>query len=134
MDDRAKIRDLCHELNTFAMEHEIAVVSFTEEDYLQAFRDFYEISEDLDLELVSSDEGLYRGLEDLAGEESGDAVAAETERMFGLPSAVTFIRDAEELLEELEGVDGLAPFFFVFDILFCEYDGFTLCFICGTNN
>lgn len=28
----------------------------------------------------------------------------------------------------------LAPFFFVFDLMFCEYEGFTLCFLSGSNN
>ena len=39
-----------------------------------------------------------------------------------------------KLREELEGPDGLSPFFFVFDLMFCEYGEYTLCFISGSNN
>ena len=132
--NKTKWDDRWRELNTFAMEHEIAVAPFTGADYLQEFLDFYEIRNSRDAKLVPSDGGLYKGLEDLAGEESGNAVAVETERLYGLPSGVSFFEDGKKLMEELEGPDGLAPFFFVFDIMFCEYDGFTLCFICGSNN
>ena len=126
--------DRWSELDDFAMAYEIAVVPFTEEDYLEAFCDFYEVTENRDLELVRSEDGLYKCLEDFAGDERGDAVASETERLFGMPTGMTYIEDEEELLDEISGVNGLAPFFFVFELLFCEYEGFTLCFIFGTNN
>lgn len=42
--------------------------------------------------------------------------------------------DVSGIIDELEGPDGLAPFFFFFDLMFCEYDDFTLCFMSGSNN
>ena len=122
------------ELDTFAMAEEIAAVPFTETDYLNAFYDFYEICRSRDQKLVLYEGGLYEGLADLAGPESGSKVAAEAERLFGLPLRVLFFEDFSKIQDELEGPEGLAPFFFVFDIMFCEYEDFTLCFICGTNN
>ena len=39
-----------------------------------------------------------------------------------------------DLCEALGGRRGLSPFFFVFDMMFCEYPECTLCFMSGTNN
>ncbi len=121
------------ELNAFCMALEISVLSFAGADPLKAFCDFYEIKEHRDLEPEPVEGGLCEGLEDLAGD-AGRLAAAETERLFGLPLRVTRFADDGPLREQLEGPDGLAPFFFVFGILFCEYGGFTLCFLSGTNN
>ena len=123
------------ELNAFAMEREISVTPFTDPDWLEAFYDFFEIrKKNRRFAPVPTGTDLYGGMTDLAGEEAGRAVAAETERLFGLPLRLTRFEDAQELMDELSGPRGLAPFFFVFDALFCEYEGFTLCFLCGTNN
>ena len=42
--------------------------------------------------------------------------------------------DLSRIIDELEGPDGLTPFFFVFDVVFAEYEDFILCFINGSNN
>ncbi len=123
------------ELDGFAMVREVSVTPFTGGDWLEAFYDFFEIrKKNRRFAPVPTGRDLYGSMEDLAGEEAGRAVAAETERLFGLPLALTRFEDDGDLREELSGPRGLARFFFVFDILFCEYEGFTLCFICGTNN
>ena len=102
-----------------AMGYEVAVIPFFEEDYLEEFLDFYEIKTRL------------RGV---SGEYRWEAIAEEAKRLFGLPDRIMVFEDMTNLKEELEGPDGLAPFFFVFGLMFCEYEGYTLCYMSGTNN
>ena len=61
-------------------------------------------------------------------------IEEKTKALLGEPESVAIFEDCGPLIDEMEGADGLAPFFFVFDIMFCEYKRFTLCFISGTNN
>ena len=71
---------------------------------------------------------------EVSGYDVWRSIAEETERLFGLPKRVMVFDDDNALREELGGRKGLGPFFFHFGIMFCEYEGFTHCFISGTNN
>ena len=120
-------------LDDLAMRYEVAVKPLYEEDYLKEFYDFYEIK-NRRAKLVSAEEGFEETLKNVSGEDRWEAIAEKTKSLFGLPFRVTVFDDDTKLKEELEGSDGLAPFFFVFDLMFCEYGEYTLCFISGSNN
>lgn len=120
-------------LDELAMTDETAVQAFGAGDYLKDFMDFYEIK-NRSHRLIPSAGSFHDALCEVCGDDVWQRIAEETERLFGTPQRVTVFEDPGKLIGELEGSDGLAPFFFVFDVMFCEYDGFTLCFISGTNN
>lgn len=130
-----KILEKTHDLDDLAMDYEVVVKPLFEEDYLKEFYDFYEIK-DRKPELVTSEQGLDESLKDLNGEYRWEAIAEKTRSLFGLPVRIKVfkIEDLEGLKEELGGPGGLSSFFFVFDLMFCEYEDFTLCFISGSNN
>ena len=120
-------------LDDLAMEHEVAVIPFFETDYLQEFYDFYEIKQ-RGAKLAPCQAGFEEALRDVSGEHRWEAIAQKAKELFGLPNRGMVLDDAKSLKGELEGPEGLAPFFFVFDMMFCEYEDFTLCFMSGTNN
>jgi hypothetical protein len=120
-------------LDDFAMVYETSVTIFPAEDTLKEFCAHFEI-EGAGLALVPSPEGFYGTLKEVCGYDVWQPIAGKTAELFGMPSRVTVFEDVSAVTEKLEGEDGLGPFFFVFDVMFCEYGGFTLCFISGTNN
>ena len=120
-------------LNELAMAYEVSVQAFSADDYLNGFYDFYEIK-DRDHKLIRSPYPFGESLKELSGDDVWQPIADMTLRLFGEPQDIKIFENFEKLTDELEGPDGLAPFFFVFDLMFCEYGGFTLCFISGTNN
>ncbi len=120
-------------LDDLAMRYEVAVKPLYEEDYLKEFYDFYEIK-NRKAKLVPAEEGFVETLKNVSGEYRCEAIAEKTKSLFGLPLRVTVFDDDTKLKDELEGPEGLAPFFFVFDLMFCEYGEYTLCFISGSNN
>ena len=120
-------------LDDFAMGYETAVTPMFSDDYLQEFYHFYRVR-NRKSKLVPSEDGFHETLKDVSGDDCWRPIAEKTELLFGLPARVTVFEDDEELREEMGGRRGYAPFFFVFGIMFCEYEKFTLCFISGTNN
>ncbi len=120
-------------LDRLSMRYETSVQALPAGNYLEAFCDFYQIR-DRNLKLVPSPDGFHGTLREVSGYDVWRPIAEETERLFGLPDRVTVFEDDRALRDELEGPDGLGPFFFIFDLIFCEYGGFTLCFISGSNN
>ena len=120
-------------LDDLAMKYETAVQAFKSVDYLKEFYDFYEI-QNRDHKLVPSPYPFSEALKELSGDDVWEKIAAKTVCLFGEPKRITVFDDYKEVIDELEGENGLAPFFFVLDLMFCEYDGFTLLFISGTNN
>ncbi len=121
------------EIHELAMFYETAVIPFFKDDYLKEFYDFYKIRNRKAV-LTSSEEDFHETLKEVCGVGRGEPIAEEAERLFGLPRKITVFEDFRELKDELEGPRGYAPFFFVFDLAFCEYENFTLCFMSGTNN
>ena len=120
-------------LNELTMSFEVSVQALYAEDYLTEFYDFYEIR-NRQHQLVPSPDSFHDALKELSGDGVWRRIAEYTEYLFGEPKRVTVFDDVGDVIGELEGEDGLAPFWFVFDLMFCEYDGFTLCFISGSNN
>ena len=120
-------------LDDLTMKYEVAVHALSQNDYLKEFYDFYEIK-DRSAKLITSPDSFHETLKELGGDDVWRHIAGDTEYLFGEPNGVRIFEDVGKLTDELDGPDGLAPFFFVFDIMFCEYDGFTLCFMSGTNN
>ena len=120
-------------LDELAMEYETSVEVFAAENYLEDFYDFYEIRKSFP-KLIPSPDSFHETLRQLSGDDVWQPIADRTESLFGVPRRVTIFEDDTALRREIEGPDGLAPFFFVFGLIFCEYDGFTLCFISGSNN
>ena len=116
-----------------AMEQGTAVIPLFHEDFITEFYDFYRVR-NRNGKVKPLPEGFVLGLREVCGVPYGDVIAEKAEELFGMPGRVTTFEDVKEVKEELEGPRGLAPFFFVFDILFAEYDGFTLCFISGSND
>ena len=127
------VQEKVSRLDELAMYYETAVQFFPATGFLEAFLDFYEIKH-LDLRLIPAEGGFRETLREVSGDDVFSPIADLTEELFGTPDRVLVFEDASALREELEGPDGLAPFFFVFDLMFCEYEGFTLCFLSGTNN
>lgn len=121
------------ELNELAMKYETSVMCFSAENYLEEFYDFFEIR-NRDNEIKADSEGFHDSLKEVCGYDVWQPIAEKAESLFGLPEKIFIFSDASSIIEEMEGPDGLGPFFFIFDILFCEYEDITLCFISGTNN
>ena len=120
-------------LNNLAMVYETAVILLPAEGYLEEFLEVFEIK-NRDLKLIPAPDGFAESLREVSGDDVWRPIAEKTERLFGLPKRVTVFEDSRTLREELEGTDGLGPFFFIFDLMFCEYEDFCLCFISGSNN
>jgi len=120
-------------LNELTMVYEVSVQALSTEDYLTEFYDFYEIN-NRESHLIPSPGSFHDTLKEVCGDDVWRRIAEYTEYLFGEPKRVTVFDDVRTVIDQLEGEDGLAPFFFVFDLMFCEYEGFTLCFISGTNN
>ena len=120
-------------LNQLALVYEVSVTPFFEADYLAEFYDFYRVK-DRHPRLIPAEGDFRQSLKDLCGERGWEAIAAETEGLFGPPKRVMVFDDAEKLRQSLGGPRGCVGWFFVFDLMFCEFGDFTLCYICGTNN
>ena len=116
-----------------AMEYEVAVIPFSSGDYLEEFYRFYKVF-NRDHKLVPASDSYYEELKELETYDGWREIIGQTKTFFGIPNCIKVFEDAAALTEELEGPLGLAPLFFVDDLLFCEYDDLTLCFISGTNN
>lgn len=115
------------------MKYEVSVHAFSADGYLNEFYDFYEIR-DRSHALAASLDSFREALKELCGDDVWLVIAEQTEALFGEPKLVEVFENSSAVIDELEGADGLAPFFFVFGLLFCVFDGFVLCFISGTNN
>ena len=130
-----EIYDKVRILDDLAMVHEVAVIPLCAGDYLTDFYETYRIkNREPGFDVFPDD--FHEALKEVGGHDVWQPIAAKTEELFGRPLRVTVFNAEEQkkLIEELEGPRGLAPFFFVFDMMFCEYEGFTLCFMSGTNN
>ena len=128
-------KDKLRLLDDLAMVYEVAVIPLYEQDYLTEFYDFYRIR-NRSWKLVPSELGFEDSLREVSGEYRWEEIAEMAKELYGLPKRIMGLEDGapSDLREALGGRRGLSPFFFVFDMMFCEYDGFTLCFISGTNN
>ena len=127
------ISEKARTLNDLTMKYEVAAHAFSADRYLNEFEDFYEIK-NRNHRLIPSSLPFYDALKELCGDDCFRQIAEMTEIMFGKPKSVMEFENIRPLIDELEGPDGLAPFFFVFDLMFCEFDELTLCLISGTNN
>ena len=130
---RKAIFDKTDILNEYAMDYEVTVVPFFSDNYLIEFYRFYKIK-NRTRRLNASRQDFYKSMEDFCGSSRAEGIAERTKGLFGMPKAIRFFEEGSGITDELEGPKGLAPFFFVFDLLFLEYDGFTLCLLFGTNN
>ena len=121
------------ELDDFTMGYEVAAVPFFKKEYVDEFYRFYRIR-DRHANLIPCGGGFHEALRDFCGDGRWEPISEKTEALFGRPARVCEFDDISTLKEELGGPRGLSSFFFVFDLIFCEYPDFTLCFIFGTNN
>ena len=135
MVDQEAVREKVDALEELAMGYGTAVFELFAEDYLTEFYDLFRIR-DRSPKLIPFEVSFREALRLSCGEGRFEAVAETAERLFGLPKRImTFSEpDQKALTERLGGRRGRAPFFFVFDLLFCEYEGFALCFIPGSND
>ncbi len=121
-------------LDDFAMEYETAVIYLDADNYLEQFYDLY-FFKNRSWKLIPAEESFQGALDRLCGEDDGKLIAEKTESLFGLPKHIMVFDEVAELISELEACsDGWGPFYIVFDLIFCEYEEYTLCFITGTNN
>ena len=135
MKERNELLDKVLPLDEFSKGYETSVTLLTEEDYLTEFFDWFHIRKNRDAELIGSPDGGFReSLREVSGYDSAEIIADRTEELFGTPRRITVFRDDSAIRDELVGPRGYAFWFFVFGIMFCEYDCFTLCFMSGTNN
>ena len=121
------------QLDDLAMGHEVAVIPFSSGNYLEEFYRFYKIRNRTH-KLVSASDAFRGELKELATYDGWREIIKKTKGFFGEPLDIKLLENASALINELEGPLGLAPFFFVDDLIFCEYEDFTLCFMSGTNN
>lgn len=121
------------QLGELTMENEVAVIPFSSGDYLNEFYRFYNII-NRDQKLVPASDSFYEELKEIETYDTWREIIAQIKSNFGVPSGIKVFENLPALIKELEGPFGFAPFFFVDDLFFCEYEGFTLCFISGTNN
>ncbi|MBE6016279.1 MAG: hypothetical protein E7233_01545 [Lachnospiraceae bacterium] len=122
------------ELDELAMAYETAVIDFAAGDYLNDFYDFYKLKK-RDSKLVPSPDGFEAELAVTCSANRYKPVYEKVLELFGAPKRTMIFEDEKPVVDELEnGGRGLGPFFFIFYVMFCEYDDFTLCFISGTNN
>ena len=127
------LREKVDRLDDLAMYYETAVQLFPAAGWLETFFDFYEIKH-RDLKLIPAEGGFRETLREVSGDDVFSPIADLTEELFGTPERVLVFEDSSALCDELDGPDGLGPLFFIFGVMFCEYEGFTLCFLSGTNN
>lgn len=121
------------QLGELTMENEVAVIPFSSGDYLNEFYRFYNII-NRDQKLVPASDSFYEELKEIEIYDTWREIIAQIKSEFGVPTGIKVFENPPALINELEGPLGFAPFFFVDDLFFCEYEGFTLCFISGTNN
>jgi hypothetical protein len=115
------------------MNYETHVQLLPGSGYLEAFWDFSEIKNRTQ-SLIPAEGDFREALRELSGDDVWEPIAKLTEALFGAPERVLVFEDNAALRGELEGPEGFGPFFFIFDLMFCEYGDYTLCFISGTNN
>ena len=128
------LRDKVRLLDDFAMESSCAVMPFSKEHYLEEFLKFYEIK-GRKHKLKLSQDSLYKNLEEMCAYGKGRPVAEKTEEMFGLPLNIYEFEDEKAITEQMEGMNGgCSGFYFVFYVIFCEYEDFVLCFFSGSND
>jgi hypothetical protein len=127
------LSDRISDLNKLAMVYETGVSLFSGKDYLTEFYNFYEIINRKE-KLLPSPCGFEETLKDVSGDDCWKIIADQTKSLFGSPRRVMVFEDVRNLQDELGGPDGLSPFYSVFDLMFCEYEHYTLCFISGSNN
>ena len=121
-------------LDDFAVDYDIAVLALPAEDCLQEFLDFYELKAP-DAKLVPSELDLRETIEDMGHYDSWQLVADKAEALFGLPERISVLEDEDPVLRSLETSEGgVGPFYVMFCLAFCEYEGFTLCFMAGSND
>ena len=116
------------------MDYDIAVLALPAENCLQEFLDFYEI-EAPDAKLVPLELSFRETIEDMGHYDSWQLVADKAEELFGLPARIMVLEDEAPVLRGLETSEGgVGPFYVMFWLAFCEYEGFTLCFMAGSND
>ncbi len=128
-----ELSEKLHILNDFSMEYETGVSMFSGKDYLKEFYDFYEIK-NRKAKLIPSSYGFKETLKETGGDDCCMPICGKTQSLFGMPKRVLVFDDDRDVREEMEGPEGLSPFFFVFGLMFCEFKDYTLCFISGSNN
>lgn len=128
-----KLTDRISDLNELAMVYETGVSLFSGKDYLKEFYDFYEIRSRKE-KLVPSPCTFEETLKDVSGDDCWKPIADKTKSLFGIPGRIMVFENVRDLQEELGGPDGLSHFYSVFDLMFCEFGDYTLCFISGSNN
>lgn len=121
------------ELDEFAMRYEVGVLPLFDKDYRTEFFDFYQVTP-RGAKLIPAEGSFEEAIWEVSGASRGEPIARKAEALFGRPKRMTVFDDDSRLRDELGGRRGLSPFFFVFGILFCEYERFTLCFLSGSNN
>ena len=127
------LMEKCSRLDKLSMDYETSVQLLPGSGYLEAFWDFYEIKNRTQ-SLIPAEGDFREALRELSGDDVWEPIAKLTEALFGAPERVLVFEDNAALRNELEGPEGFGPFFFIFDLMFCEYGDYTLCFISGTNN
>ena len=121
-------------LDDFAMYYETAVLFLEEENYLEEFYHLF-FFKNREQNLIPFEEHFLDAFMELCGSRGGKSIADKTESLFGRPKRMMVFENVAPVIEELEASsDGWGPFYSVFDLMFCEYEGFTLCFIAGSNN
>ena len=124
-----------HLLDEVSMFYETFVLVLPADNYPERFYDFYRFK-NRNHKLITSPDSFHDTLKEVSGYDRWQPIAEKTESLFGFPKRVTVFEDVAPVVNQLEGKRGRGPgpFFFIFDLMFCEYEDYALCFISGTNN
>lgn len=132
--DNKDLINKADELDGLAMVYETAVIDFSPDNYLQEFYDLYRIR-NRNHKLIPSPDGFEEEMATCCGANRSGPILEKTVELFGVPKRVMIFEDEKRIVDQLEmGGRGFGPFFFIFYVMFCEYEEITLCFISGSNN
>ena len=121
-------------LEDLAMNREVAVYTFPKENWLEEFRTFFRIRDNIKTVPEVSEFSFEELMSGFTGGKDTEQILSLARELFGEPGALYQIRDDEKLRDRLGGPRGSCGFFFVFDLFFAVCDTCTVCWISGTNN
>ncbi len=122
--------------STYIGRDDVTVYLFPKEDTIEEFRTAFKLRVNVEKEPMEGD--LKSVLGEWYGTEGNDRqitekLAETVEYRYGTPEAIYSVKDYEKVTDRLEGRKGYAPYYFVSDFFFADFEKFTAFFIMGNN-
>ncbi len=127
---------LASSTSTYIGRDDVTVYLFPKEDTIEEFRIAFKLRVNVEKEPIAGD--LKSVLGEWYGTEGADRTITEKlvetiEYCYGMPEAIYSVKNYEKVTDRLEGRKGYAPYFFVSDFFFADFEKFTAFFIMGNN-